>query len=235
MSFWRLSFFLLLISTGICAQDSLRYYNPSISTYTIPGALLISGLALNDLDTKTSVRDWVRDRIDISTTRIDDYLQHLPIAMMYLSDFRGTSKPEVMRQTRHLLVTQGLTLGSVYILKAITQTKRPNGGSRAFPSGHTAYAFAGATVLFHSLKEEHPFWAYSGYAPAIVTGAFRIIRDKHWVSDVVFGAGLGLLFGHLTYHVNLWDSASHRLSKQQDSVELHIGSIGNGVGLVLEF
>ena len=88
----------------------------------------------------------------------------------------------------------------------------------------------------HSLKKDHPFWAYSGYAMASFVGASRVLRDKHWVSDVLFGAGLGILSSHLSYHLDIWDSRGDA-SLQKSSILSHIslGITPLGAGLTVEF
>jgi phosphoesterase PA-phosphatase related len=38
-----------------------------------------------------------------------------------------------------------------------------------------------------------PWYGIGGYVIAAGTGALRAWNNKHWVWDVVFGAGLGML------------------------------------------
>ena len=229
--------FLVLFWLTADSQDSLALKQPNVSTYLIPTTLIISGLVLNQEVVKNDFRDWIRARRTIPNTKIDDVLQHMPIAMMYFGDL-ASHRPsnEVMRQTRHLLVSQALTLGTVYLLKEFTKERRPNGGSRSFPSGHTSYSFASAAVFYHAFKKEWRCLAYLGYLPATITGIYRILRDKHWVSDVVLGAGLGILSSQLSYHLNIWNSATP-ISKQKDRIDLSLGmaSSSYGVGAYLRF
>lgn len=231
------SLLLVLIGGALCSQDTLRH--PSISpvpAYALSGGLIVGGLILDLGDTKRDVRDWVIDNLGTTTNDMDDILQHAPIAMMYLHDLaHSESATEVGRQTRHMITTQALTIGGSLLLKEIINNKRPSGGSYAFPSGHTAYSFAGATVLYHTLKEERPFWAWSGYLPAVTVGAFRILKDRHWVSDVVFGAGYGILCAHLTYDLNIWDSANNRQLDEGHLSHLKLTTTANGYGLVYTF
>ncbi len=219
----------------LSSQDSLVVdKNPS---YLAAGSLVISGLILNDQDIKRDVQQWVREQYEIPYTRADDILQHLPIGFMYLTSILTKQrKEEVYRQTRHLLVTQGLTMGSVWLLKRMTGVSRPYGGAYAFPSGHTAYAFAGATVMHHTLKEESPWLSYLGFVPALITGAYRIVKDKHWISDVVFGAGLGILMGQLSYHLDFWDSRTTKSDMTcHKSPRISMGVSDAGLGLMVIF
>jgi membrane-associated phospholipid phosphatase len=98
------------------------------------------------------------------------------------------------------LVTAGL---SNSIIKYVVGRKRPNhsttpepnefepfSGNVSFPSGHTALAFALATSVSH---EVHFLPAQIGlFSAATLTGWSRINDNKHWLSDVVGGAAVGI-------------------------------------------
>lgn len=85
-------------------------------------------------------------------------------------------------------------------LKKITKKERPNGSPNSFPSGHTTFAFTNATVLFNEFRETSPVLAYSGYAFSTTTGIFRMLNNKHWLSDVLAGAGVGMIVTVFVYH-----------------------------------
>jgi len=227
----------VFISCLIFGQDTTSVKSSKLKTgYITSGALLATGLIIDRESTRVGVRDWIRERFGITDTNFDDLLQHSPIAMLYISDLAfGHDKQTIGRHTRHLIVTQALTLGTSLALKGLTNSPRPNGGSHTFPSGHTAYAFASAGVIYQSFKDKNLWLAYSGYIPATVVGAFRMIKDKHWVSDVVFGAGLGILMSHLTYHIDLWHSKTDRKPKGLTSVNIRLGMSASGVGLSATF
>jgi len=78
------------------------------------------------------------------------------------------------------------------VIKSATHRTRPNGGERAFPSGHTSATYATATVI-----HEHYGWKWG--APAYAIGAYvsvsRMVDNKHWASDVVFGTAIGIISG----------------------------------------
>ena len=85
---------------------------------------------------------------------------------------------------RAQIVTQTL----VFAIKYTGQRDRPTGECCAFPSGHAASAFAAASVV-----ERH--FGYRASWPALLAasyvGASRLVENRHWLSDVVFGAALG--------------------------------------------
>ena len=66
---------------------------------------------------------------------------------------------------------------------------KSEGEYQAFPSGHTSSAFATATVV----AEHYPAYGPWAYLAAGLVGLSRIMEEKHWPSNVVFGAGLGYL------------------------------------------
>jgi len=86
------------------------------------------------------------------------------------------------------------------VLKAAVGRERPNGqDNKSFPSGHTSNAFAMASVA-----QGHYGWKVGvpAYLLAGLMGVSRIHEDKHWLSDVVAGAGLGYVVGQTVVRVN---------------------------------
>ena len=87
---------------------------------------------------------------------------------------------------RAQLVAEALTFG----VKQAVRRDRPEGAGYAFPSGHTAVTFASATVL-----QRHFGWkaGIPAYAVASYVAVSRVQMQKHYLSDVAFGAALGIL------------------------------------------
>jgi hypothetical protein len=96
---------------------------------------------------------------------------------------------------RAQIVTGALTTG----LKYATHRERPdNSNNHSFPSGHASLTFATATVI-----ERHVGWKLSavGYTVASYVAASRLHDNRHWLSDVVFGAAVGTVGGRtVTQH-----------------------------------
>jgi membrane-associated phospholipid phosphatase len=78
-------------------------------------------------------------------------------------------------------------------LKFATHRERPDGSNyQSFPSGHAAITFAAAAVIERHLGWKHSMWAY-GIASYVA--ASRLHDNKHYLSDVVFGAAVGSIAG----------------------------------------
>ena len=89
---------------------------------------------------------------------------------------------------------------SVNGLKKITRVQRPDGTSRnSFPSGHTATAFMGAEFLYQEYKDVSVWYGVTGYVVATGTGLFRMYNNRHWLTDVAAGAGIGILSTKIAY------------------------------------
>ena len=111
---------------------------------------------------------------------------------------RLEDQPKVSHLGMDLLQAQILTEMLVEPIKYATNRERPDGSNhRSFPSGHAAVTFAGATVL-----ERHLGWRKSllGYTIASYVAASRLHDNRHYLSDVVFGAAVGSIAGRTVVH-----------------------------------
>ncbi len=81
------------------------------------------------------------------------------------------------------------TMVVVYTLKPLVDRTRPDGGSQSFPSGHTASAFAGAAFLQFRYG-----WRIGlpAYVLAAYVGQSRVATKRHYTSDVLAGAAIGI-------------------------------------------
>jgi hypothetical protein len=191
----------LMVFSVFAQSDSIKISKPHTISFLkkqiLPASLIVSGALLNIGNIKYDIQDKIPNT-DVS---IDDYLQYVPMAQMYLFDATGFKhQNSVFDQTKYLIISQLISNSLVFFLKSTTNIQRPIGGTNSFPSGHTANAFTGATVLFHEFKDTEPFLAYSGYVFATATGVLRMTNNAHWLPDVLVGAGIGILSVNLVYH-----------------------------------
>ena len=112
---------------------------------------------------------------------------------IYLAEtLRGAPGRETWHRMEFALASLATVGISTQALKFAVGRERPNGrGSRSFPSGHTSAAFGVAEVV-RTLYGNLPGIPF--YGLAVITGLSRIHDNKHYLSDVVAGAGLGIGF-----------------------------------------
>lgn len=134
--------------------------------------------------------------------RFDDQLQFGGIALstgLKLAGVEGRSA------WGRYLASAGLSYAAmalmVNVVKYSAHEMRPDGSTaNSFPSGHTATAFVGATVLHKEYGlTRSPWYSVAGYAMATTTGVMRSLNNRHWISDILVGAGIGILSTDLGY------------------------------------
>jgi membrane-associated phospholipid phosphatase len=180
------------------------------STYAaVP--LIVLGAYNSDDDgfiNKYEVWEDRNEHIGNFKTRADNYLQFAPAAAVYaMNAFGIKGKHDVWNQTALLIKAELIMTAIVHPLKQFSYQLRPDSsGYSAFPSGHTAQAFLSAEFLRKEYGENYPLLAAGGYVVAISVGAMRILNNKHWITDVMTGAGIGILSANLAYvtHKNKW-------------------------------
>ena len=134
---------------------------------------------------------------------IDDVLQYTPMAASFLLKAAGVKCRSSWEQR---LYKSGasfiLCSGTTYLLKHSIHKMRPDGtDNRSFPSGHTAIAFSGATVLHKEFGKTSPWISVAGYAVATITAVDRVRRNRHHWEDVATGAAIGFLSAQASYWI----------------------------------
>lgn len=198
----------LCISLTLFAQqaDSVYQLRKAFRTtrLVLPVALMASGVLTNGNGAESIKKEIVEERNEHfanAHTKVDNYLQFSPIFIAYGLDAMGyKSKTDLLNRTAILIKGELAMAGSVFILKTATHQLRPdNSAYNSFPSGHTAQAFAAATFLSEEYKGRFKWMPYAAYGLAGSVGVMRMINNKHYISDVLFGAGLGYLSMKLSY------------------------------------
>ncbi|HEU0063486.1 MAG TPA: phosphatase PAP2 family protein [Flavisolibacter sp.] len=136
------------------------------------------------------------------STNADQYLKWTPMAAVMIMDAIGIKTSHNWKNHLAIIGTSICLLnGIVQPLKKYTKEIRPNWSAKedSFPSSHTATCFLGAEIVHQELRSNYPLISYSSYALASVTGIIRILKNKHWVTDVAVGATLGIAVGKFTY------------------------------------
>lgn len=179
-------------------------YKPSYKKLIIPtvfigfGVVSLSSDALKNLNSSTKYEIGEHQPKHIT---LDNYTQYLPAAMVYGYNLAGIKgKHNFKERTIIYGTSQLISAAFVLPLKHLVKEERPDGTNNlSFPSGHTTTAFSSAHFLFREYEDENIWLAISGYPIAIFTGVYRTLNDKHWVGDVVAGAGFGILSTELAY------------------------------------
>ncbi len=135
-------------------------------------------------------------------TSIDDYTQYFGPALtlgLKLGGMEGRS--DWPRFFASAAMGYGIMALLVNTIKYTAKEMRPDGSSaNSWPSGHTATSFVGATLLHKEYGlTRSPWFSVAGYGIATATGVMRVLNNRHWVSDVLSGAGIGILSGELAY------------------------------------
>ena len=175
-----------------------------VKSLFIPASLMLAGIGTSSNGHESIKMELVEKRNELLPsfhTKIDNYLKFSPIVIAYGLDAAGLkSRTDFVNRTAILIKGELLAMGSVGLLKAATHQLRPDGSTyNSFPSGHTAQAFAAATFLSEEYKQRLPWIPYAAYGIAGTVGAFRMANNRHYISDVLFGAGLGILSMKVAY------------------------------------
>lgn len=138
------------------------------------------------------------------STKVDTYLKWLPLGSVFVLDaFKVDTRDDLKKQLLIDAVSVALLNSIVQPLKKVTHEFRPNlsGKENSFPSSHTAVSFLGAEILHQELKDQYPAASLLGYGAATATGVLRILKNKHWLTDVLAGAAIGIAVGKVVYGV----------------------------------
>ena len=183
--------------------DRKRGFKPFIA----PTALIAGGVAFHFSDLKYDLNDWRSDHFNYYGD-VDDYLRLAPIAAVYsLNAFGIKGKNDIGNQSAILLKSVLLNTVVVRILKDQTKVERPTGDMKSFPSGHSSIAFGLAQWMHHEYGERSAWYSIGAYTCATGVSVMRIAKGAHWASDVLAGAGIGMLTTELVYltHQYKWD------------------------------
>lgn len=123
--------------------------------------------------------------------KADDYIQYVPIATGAALNFTG--KGLHPRRERWLMMGTAVALTAIMVngVKWAVDELRPDGSAyNSFPSGHTATAFVGAELV---RMEYGNAWGLGAYTIATTVGILRMYNNRHWLNDVLAGAGIGIL------------------------------------------
>lgn len=182
-------------------KESFRGWNLAAVAAT---AGLAGGLAFLDADMQSPWRDG-DTLLGEDLCSIGDVVGHpgVQAGVMGLTYTLGQAlgDEKLTRTGKSMAETMIFTSLTTIALKGIFNRERPDGDDHmSFPSWHASATFGNATVLAE-------YYGWKAAVPAYLISAFvawtRVEDNKHFVSDVVAGAGIGCIYGHAVSRYNL--------------------------------
>ncbi len=131
-----------------------------------------------------------------------------------------------------LLINAGLTEA----LKHSVHEMRPDRtGNNSFPSRHTSWAFTASTILSNELYRYSPWWSLGAQAASTLVGAQRVATRRHYASDVLAGAALGVASTELSYFIcrKIFGSDSPRRYRMPNDFRMSV-SMTTGASFVFD-
>ena len=185
--------------------------NPGVKPYKVMDDLTFAGIPLfvagiiAKSEKKSFRQNTADNRHTLLTdfkTEIDNYTQFFgPVMATGLKIAGVEGRSDWGRYLTSTAMSYGIMALFVNSIKYTAKEMRPDGSTRnSWPSGHTATAFVGATILHKEYGlTRSPWYSVAGYGVATATGVMRVLNNRHWVSDVLSGAGVGIMSGELAY------------------------------------
>jgi membrane-associated phospholipid phosphatase len=176
------------------------------SSFILPGALFGAGATLTFAQSAThhldsTTQGEIQEDLSGFRTVTDNFLQFAPAVAVFGLNAAGVKGRHTILQSAEYYVVAFLVMaGTTEVLKNVTHVQRPDQTDfKSFPSGHTANAFMGAEFLNQEYGHRSAWYSAAGYTTATATGLLRMANDRHWLGDVVAGAGIGILSTRFSY------------------------------------
>jgi len=191
----------------LTAPDTVKHLHSNPLSLIPPAALITYGVLSFYVSPIRNLDYYIHGRIERTTpnfnTTAESYFLFAPVVMVYGLNLVGVEGKNRFIDRTAILGLSGGILGLTELsIKHATHRLRPNGADYySFPSGHTGAAFLGAEFLAQEYSEKSPVYTVIGYTFAVTTGIFRMANRDHWFSDVVAGAGFGILSTKAAYLV----------------------------------
>lgn len=204
----------------------------SFKQFIAPAILVTGGALLLRTQANENLQGNIRSVFGTDFhTKIDNYLQLEAVLQIYGGSYLGFQpKNDFQHQTINIIIANLITAGIVFPMKHTFKVERPDQSNNlSFPSGHTAIAFTNAALLYYEYKDSNLWYASSGFLFATVTGMLRIANNKHYTSDVLTGAGIGMASGIL---VSYWcPFETMHFGKSKKTTAFIYPQIGSQIGM----
>lgn len=232
-SFTHCDTLIAIDSTQAAKQSRIELKN-----LAAPVALIATGSILA-LDYRHGVNKTVNGWFEENSSqlKIDRYMHVLPSAAYLALSVTHIKAKHALHERLAAFATAHMLMAAMgYGLKAVVKEERPgNSGHHSFPSGHTTISFTGAELL---RQEYGNTLGWAGYAVASAEAFLRVYNNKHWLGDVLAGAGIGILSARSAYWLLPWEQRLFgRTKKSGNATQLtaipHYDAITRSVGMAL--
>ena len=202
------------VSSEYMIEGFENIINYKDSRNIIVAGLIISGLVYN-YDYYLQNKNESKRIMPTKLAKFGDYWG-LTNQFILWSSFSGNYRKEQIKYAMSSFVANGII---TYGLKFLTMRNRPDGSNkRSFPSGHTSNSFLGATIIQNVYGGDI---GVPAYLLASITGLSRINDNKHYLSDVIFGAALGIGIGTAFNHLYEEEIMKNSKSLPKNSFKLN--------------
>lgn len=188
----------VMVDSVVC-EDPTTFHAKQL---ILPGALVAVGtFAVYNgwcRDICRDVRGGMADIRGDHYMHFDDYVQYAPVAAYLGLSIGGVKGKHSLRQRIVAGVTAYAAMAAIVnATKYTVKERRPDSSSRnSFPSGHTATAFTGAELI---REEFGKWWGLGAYTVATGIAFMRLYNERHWLNDVIAGAGIGILSARIGF------------------------------------
>lgn len=207
-------------------SKAISFIPPAV--FVTYGVLSLAVKPIRDVDMHV-YNDLIEDHPNFNY-HPENYLQYAPIAMVYGLNLAGIhGKNTFIDRTILLGMSEGIMALTTFSLKNITHRLRPDGSDRySFPSGHTGNAFAAAEFMAQEYGDKSPWYGVMGYSFATATAILRVYNRDHWFSDIIAGAGFGILSTKAAYLIYPLFRNKLFHNKNSNKTTLIMPTFGNG-------
>ena len=225
----------LIMYPGMAQQDSIKkewykssYLKKSVTPVVLIGAgffMKLNHTSFND----QSIQNDVHSRYPHFYSNADTYLAFAAIPAVYGFSWLGIkAKTDFWNRSVILVKGELIMAAAIYSMKYTTHVERPDhSDNQSFPSTHVAQVFLAAVFINKELGSKSILFPIAGYTIATAVGVMRILNNDHWTSDVLVGAGIGMLSMHAAY----W---THRY-KWSKSFTFLPSYTGKGIGMYASY
>ena len=208
------------MSTGLYDATDEKWNWTGIGVFTATAASSYLVYRLADPLTNNPSNNPDMGEVSRWLTLVGRYTPYaLPVTFFSVGQLLNKENPSrryTLETAEQLTEAIGFTMAATYTLKYSVGRERPDSSnSRSFPSGHASMNFAAAGILAY----RYPW--YVGLSSLLVGGAIsasRVDLNRHYLSDVIAGAGIGFFFSSAVNYYHERIEKRHLAGKSREKV-----------------